>query len=184
MRASPRSGTGPPGTGRRHGKVGERKPGNAPSGASRKRPDVETPPRLGGEQGQARRTPRKTGNMANPRIGSRVQQTCEVPGGANRRSREERQGRNESGRWHSRAEGGSASPGNFPREASQRPLSGAAGPLGVDTRHPCRWRGGSMTTPREESDNRTDATSTAARSRGERTAGTDSASRIESPKER
>jgi hypothetical protein len=41
-----------------------------------------------------------------------------------------------------------------------------------------------MTTPREESDNRTDATSTAERPRGERTAATDSASRFESPKER
>lgn len=41
-----------------------------------------------------------------------------------------------------------------------------------------------MTTPREESDNRTDATGTAARPGGERTTATDSASRIESPKER
>lgn len=109
MRASPHSGTGPPGTGRRRGKVGERTPGDAPSGANRKRTDAVTPPRLGEEQGQARRTPRTTGNMANPRIGSRVQQTCEVPGGASRRSREERQGRNMRGAWRLRAEGRPAS---------------------------------------------------------------------------
>jgi hypothetical protein len=38
-------------------------------------------------------------------VGSRVQQTCKALRGANRRSREERQGRNESGRWQPRAEG-------------------------------------------------------------------------------
>lgn len=38
-------------------------------------------------------------------VGSRAQKTCEVHSGANRRSREERQGRNESGGWHLRADG-------------------------------------------------------------------------------
>jgi hypothetical protein len=45
------------------------------------------------------------GNVANPMVGCRVQQTCTMSSGANRRSREERQGRNESGEWQLRAEG-------------------------------------------------------------------------------
>jgi hypothetical protein len=44
-------------------------------------------------------------NVANPMVGCGVQQTREVPSGVNRRSREERQGRNEFGAWQLRAEG-------------------------------------------------------------------------------
>jgi hypothetical protein len=59
----------------------------------------------GEEQGQ-------TGNVANPMAGCRVQQTCRVSSGVNRRSREERQGRNASEVWQLRAEGrASAHPG-------------------------------------------------------------------------
>jgi hypothetical protein len=43
--------------------------------------------------------------VANPMVGSRVQQTCKALRGANRRSREERQGRNELGTWRPRAKG-------------------------------------------------------------------------------
>jgi hypothetical protein len=49
--------------------------------------------------------PARTGNVANPMAGSRVQQTCKAKRGENRRSREKRQGRNESGLWQARAEG-------------------------------------------------------------------------------
>jgi hypothetical protein len=44
-------------------------------------------------------------NMANPMVGCRAQQTCTMSSGESRRSREERQGRNESGGWQLRAEG-------------------------------------------------------------------------------
>jgi len=47
-------------------------------------------------------------NEANPTNGCRVQQTCKVSSRVNRRSREERQGRNESGGWHFRADGSGA----------------------------------------------------------------------------
>jgi hypothetical protein len=43
-------------------------------------------------------------------VGCRVQKTCNVSRGENRRSREERQGRNESGVWHLRAEGSIRAP--------------------------------------------------------------------------
>jgi len=69
-----------------------------------------------------------------PHIGCRVQQTCGAPGGGNRRSREERQGRNESEGWHLRAEGSWM----VPRHRRQP---------GVDTRCVCRWRGDLWTTP-------------------------------------
>jgi hypothetical protein len=53
--------------------------------------------------GRGRRA--RSGNVANPMAGSRVQQTCRVSSGVNRRSREERQGRKEHGVWQLRAEG-------------------------------------------------------------------------------
>jgi hypothetical protein len=42
-------------------------------------------------------------NQADPMVGCGVQQTRETLCGVNRRSREERQGRNALERWHSRA---------------------------------------------------------------------------------
>jgi hypothetical protein len=131
-------------------------PKNAPKGANG-RPGRSTAERH--ESGQGRRN----GNVANPMIGSRVQQTCKVHGGANRRSREERQGRNESGRWHLRAEGDGrvrrrAAPLGVRAEQGQRqraalrshPAARGHQP-GVDTTRSCRWRGDLWTTPREES---------------------------------
>jgi hypothetical protein len=47
--------------------------------------------------GQPPRHP--TGNMANPMIGSRAQQTCKLMRGVNRRSSEKEQGRNEPRSW-------------------------------------------------------------------------------------
>ena len=47
----------------------------------------------------------KVGNGANLRTGCRVKQTCEGLHGENRRSREERQGRNKQGDWQPQAEG-------------------------------------------------------------------------------
>jgi hypothetical protein len=139
---------GPPGSGEPGDMVGGRNLEGSPLGVQ---PEGDRKPRhspaLAGGRVRRRETTRTTGNMANPRIGSRVQQTCKVPGGANRRSREERQGRNESGTWQPRAEVGSASPGEFPREDARWQLFGAAKPTGVDTRRRCRWRGGTLTTP-------------------------------------
>jgi len=43
--------------------------------------------------------------MANPMVGCRVQKTCWKVSGANRRSREERQGRNTYQSWHADIEG-------------------------------------------------------------------------------
>jgi len=48
---------------------------------------------------------RSAQNQVNPRIGCGVQQTRKAPCGANRRSREERQGRNVLGNWQTRAPG-------------------------------------------------------------------------------
>jgi hypothetical protein len=62
------------------------------------------------------------GNEANPTVGCRAQQTCKVSSGENRRSREERQGRNESGAWQLRAEGGGSRRIVF-RDETTRPLS-------------------------------------------------------------
>jgi hypothetical protein len=72
----------------------------------------------------------------NPRVGCRVQQTCRARCGENRRSREERQGRNELGVWQLRAEGRGRFAGTSP---------------GVDASRSCRRRGILWTTPREES---------------------------------
>lgn len=44
-------------------------------------------------------------NVVNPMAGSRVQQTCKVRGGANRRGREKRRGWNMCGTWLCRTEG-------------------------------------------------------------------------------
>jgi hypothetical protein len=44
-------------------------------------------------------------NVADPMVGCRVQQTCKALRGENRRSREERQGRNEFGTWRPRTDG-------------------------------------------------------------------------------
>jgi hypothetical protein len=62
-------------------------------------------------------------NVANPMVGSRAQQTCKSMRGENRRSRAERQGRNERRSWQTFAEG----------RASARP--------GVDAPRSSRWRG-------------------------------------------
>lgn len=66
--------------------------------------EVETPRRKSAGRVPESRDVR-TRNVANPMAGCRVQQTCRTMCGASRRSREERQGRNESGTWHARAEG-------------------------------------------------------------------------------
>jgi hypothetical protein len=92
---------------------GKASKGVAPPGKASPRPEPS-----GEEQGQ-------TGNVANPMAGCRVQQTCRVSSGVNRRSREERQGRNASGVWQLRAEG----------RASAHP--------GVDARH-LYWRRGDL----------------------------------------
>jgi len=84
--------------------------------------------------------PPKARNVANPMVGSRVQQTWKVQGGASRRSREERQGRNELGGWHLRAEG-RATPAAGSSEPAGWQLLGAALLPGVDAKHRCRWRG-------------------------------------------
>jgi len=52
------------------------------------------------EQGE-----RRSGNLANPMVGCRVQQTCRAPAGANRRSHEKWQGWNESEAWLPLAKG-------------------------------------------------------------------------------
>jgi len=66
---------------------------------------------------------RAAGNVADPMTGCRVQQTCRVSSGVNRRSREERQGRNASGC------------GSSGRWSALR-----SGP-GVDSRYLYWWRG-------------------------------------------
>jgi len=48
-------------------------------------------------------------NVANPMVGCRTQQACRLTRGENRRSREERQGRNEFGPWLVRTEGRASS---------------------------------------------------------------------------
>lgn len=63
-----------------------------------------------------------TENVANPTTGCGVQQTHEVTGGANRRSREERQGRNARAVWKQLVEG----------RSSDRP--------GVDASDSCQWK--------------------------------------------
>jgi len=66
-------------------------------------------------------------NSVNPMVGCRAQQTCNCSRGENRRSREERQGRNVSEVWQLQAEGA-------PRcDSSQQPSSDG-GVLGVDAR--------------------------------------------------
>lgn len=69
-------------------------------------------------------------------IGSRVQQTCEAPCGANRRGREKRRGRNVSVRWYR------------PVERVEMVQTGSI--LGVDARGWYRWRGSSLESSREE----------------------------------
>jgi len=84
------------------------------------------------------RSGERAGNVVNPMVGCRVQQTCRVMRGENRRSREERQGRNEFGVWQPRAEG------TWPRSRGRGAGSGRAALVSTE--------GNLWTTPREESD--------------------------------
>jgi len=79
------------------------------------------------------RTPRSVSGCNRPEK-CQVEQAAEA--GRNGR------GGTRPGAWQLRAEGGSASHGEFPRERTGRQLFGAAVSPGVDTGHPCRWRGG------------------------------------------
>ena len=115
----------------------------------------------------------RNGNVANPMIGSRAQQTCKAQGGASRRSREERQGRNESGAWQLRAEGGRRVPAcRGPSGPKHHPGQPTGKLLGANprARHARSGRqvlmsmeGRSMTTPREESGTDSTARTRAAR---------------------
>jgi hypothetical protein len=122
----------PLGSSQHRSRAGRRKQDDHPLVSDQNADESRILPCLGRRR-NADETTRTTGNMANPMIGSRVQQTCKVPGGESRRSREERQGRNESGTWQPRTEGGSVPRRENPREDTHWQLLGAAGPLGEDT---------------------------------------------------
>jgi hypothetical protein len=75
----------------------------------------------------AGRVPFRPRNVANPMTGCRMRQDCRSSRGANRRSREERQGRNVLGTWQVRADGQVSFNGG-------RPGSGRATEMSVEGR--------------------------------------------------